>query len=168
MAEKGKSLKELSFHTSVEIPEKARREIIGLLNVDLAASLDLYSQTKQAHWNVKGSNFYQLHELFDELAGGINDIVDLLAERATALGGYAMGTARMASSSSYLPDYECHSSVGLDHVKTLVERYALYAKRIRDMIDRTAELGDASTSDLYTEVSRTADKYLWFLEAHIQ
>lgn len=168
MAVKGKELKEIEFPTSFDLPAKTRKEVVELLNRDLAATSDLYSQTKQAHWNVKGDNFYQLHELFDELAEGIEEAVDQLAERATAMGGFAMGTVRMAAESSYLPEYDCHSSKGMEHVKELAKRYAIYAKRVREMIDRTAEFGDISTSDLYTEISRKADKYLWFLEAHLQ
>lgn len=168
MAVKGKSLKEMEFHTSLDIPANTRKEIIRYLNEDLAATSDLYSQTKQAHWNVKGENFHQLHELFDELAEGIEESVDDLAERATALGGYAMGTVRMAGEYSYLPEYTCHSSKGMDHVRELIVRYAAYTKKIRERIDKTAELGDLSTSDLYTEISRKADKFLWLLEAHVQ
>lgn len=168
MAVKGKSLGELEFKTSVDLPAKTRKEVIDILNHDLAASSDLYSQTKQAHWNVKGDNFFQLHELFDTLAAGITEVVDMVAERATALGGFAMGTVRMAASESYLPEYECHSSNSADHVRELVDRYSRYAKRTRDMIDATADLGDMSTSDMYTEISRKVDKFLWFLEAHLQ
>lgn len=163
-----KTLKEMKFRTSIDIPEKAREEIISILNKDLAATSDLYSQTKQAHWNVKGENFYQLHELFDSIADTVEEAVDNIAERVTALGGYALGTVRMAAESSYLPEYDCHSQKGIDHVKTLAESFAVYAKHVREMIDKTADLGDISTSDLYTEVSRAVDKALWFLEAHIQ
>ncbi len=168
MANKEKPLKETSFKTSIDIPKKSRRDVIDILNVDLAATSDLYTQIKQAHWNVKGANFHQLHILFDELADGILGYVDMIAERVTALGGYAMGTARMAAKNSYLAEYQCKSSDGTDHVKDLVAAYSVYAKRIREMIDSTAELGDMSTSDLYTEVSRAADKHLWLLEAHLQ
>lgn len=168
MATEMKSLRGMKFTTSIDLPEKTRSEVVSILNQDLAASSDLYSQTKQAHWNVKGETFFQLHELFDDLAGGILEAVDKLAERATSLGGYAMGTVRMAAHSSYLADYDCHSKNGTDHVKMLAERYAAYAARMREMIDKTADLGDVSTSDLYTEISRVADKYLWFLEAHFQ
>ena len=168
MATESTSLRDLKFHTSIELSEKARAEIISILNVDLAGASDLYSQTKQAHWNVKGENFYQLHELFDKLADEVEEAVDDLAERATALGGYALGTVRMAAENSYLPEYDCHSQKGIDHVRMLAERYAKFAKRIREMIDMTAELGDISTSDLYTEISRAADKALTFREAHLQ
>lgn len=168
MANKEKSLREINFQTSIDITGKSRKDIIDILNVDLAATSDLYSQIKQAHWNVKGANFHQLHLLFDELAEEILEFVDTIAERVTAMGGYAMGTARMAAKNSYLPEYLCHSSEGLDHVRDLSAAYSMYSRRVREMIDSTAELGDMSTSDLYTEVSRAADKHLWLLEAHLQ
>ena len=50
----------------------------------LADTSNLY--IKQAHWNAKGLNFFQLHELFDDLAGGVFPFIDMIAERATALG----------------------------------------------------------------------------------
>ena len=86
-----------SFETRNDIPHRTRETMITLLNQQLADTFDLYSQTKQAHWNVKGLAFYQLHLLFDEVAGSIFEYVDMIAERVTALGGYATGTARMAA-----------------------------------------------------------------------
>jgi starvation-inducible DNA-binding protein len=56
----------------------------------------------------------------------------------------------------------------MEHVTALAERFGPYAKHLREAIDTTDELGDADTADLYTEVSRTIDKRLWFLEAHLQ
>ncbi len=88
------------FSTHIDLPVESREQLIMLLNEHLADSFDLMSQTKQAHWNVKGKDFYQLHLLFDEIAGELADFVDLLAERATSLGGYATGTVRMAAENS--------------------------------------------------------------------
>jgi starvation-inducible DNA-binding protein len=156
------------FRTRVDLPEEAREKLVALLNGHLADSLDLYSQVKQAHWNVKGEEFYQLHLLFDEIAAEVLEFVDGIAERATALGGYATGTVRMAAAASELPEYPTDAIQGLEHVEALVERLGVYANRIREAIDASDELGDKSTSDLYTEISRTADKRLWFLEAHLQ
>ncbi len=96
------------------------------------------------------------------------EFVDELAERATTLGGYAYGTVRMAAESTSLPEYPIELTDGLDHVKALVERFGLYCSRIRTTIDAAVDLGDQSTSDLFVEISRTVDKRLWFLEAHIQ
>ncbi|MCL6435352.1 MAG: DNA starvation/stationary phase protection protein Dps [Leptolyngbyaceae cyanobacterium HOT.MB2.61] len=154
--------------TRIDIPEDKRSQIIELLNQTLAATLDLKTQVKQAHWNVKGLDFYQLHELFDEMAGELEEYIDLMAERVTALGGAAMGTARIAAAKSILPKYPFTILDGKDHIVALADRYAPYARHLREAIDQTDDLGDADTADLYTEVSRTIDMRLWFLEAHLQ
>jgi starvation-inducible DNA-binding protein len=157
-----------TFSTRVDLPTEQRTKLIELLNQHLADATDLHSQFKQAHWNVKGRHFFPLHELFDEIARELGGYVDELAERVTALGGYALGTVRMAAQASGLPEYPTHIDDGLDHVSALAERLGLFANRVRQAIDQAASLGDASTADLFTEISRTADKRLWFLEAHLQ
>ncbi len=159
--------KQKMYSTRIDLPSNVREEIVGILNKTLAATLDLKTQTKQAHWNVKGMDFYQLHELFDEMAGELEEYVDMVAERVTALGGTAMGTARIAAAESILPEYDLNAVVGADHVTALADRFAAYAKHLREAIDTTDDLGDADTADLYTEISRTIDKRLWFLEAHL-
>jgi starvation-inducible DNA-binding protein len=154
--------------TRIDLPANVRSKIIETLNQTLATTLDLKTQVKQAHWNVKGMNFYQLHELFDELATELEEYIDLFAERITALGGTALGTARIAAAASEIPEYPIDIFDGKSHVTALADRYAPYAKLLRDGIAETDDLGDADTADLYTEVSRGIDKRLWFLEAHLQ
>lgn len=156
------------FRTHVDLPEETRAQMVALLNQKLADSFDLYSQLKQAHWNVKGRDFFQLHELFDALAANTLEHVDLIAERATALGGEATGTARMAAAASALPDFPLGACEGMEVVGLLVERYGNHAASTRAGIDQAEEAGDADTADLFTEVSRQVDKDLWFLEAHLQ
>jgi starvation-inducible DNA-binding protein len=134
----------------------------------LANTFDLMSQTKQAHWNVKGPHFYSLHELFDEIAAGLAAHVDIIAERCTALGGYAKGTARMAAANSALEEYPTHVIRDMDHVHALSDRLSTAAQNIREAIDEADEAGDKDTADMFTEVSRDLDKWLWFLEAHLQ
>jgi len=157
-----------AFKTHIDIPADKRAKVIENLNQNLADTLDLMTQTKQAHWNVKGKDFYQLHLLFDVIAGELSGYVDKIAERSTILGGYANGTVRMAAENSRLPEYPTDVSEGMKHVAALVERFGLYGKNIRAAIDETDDLGDKDTADLYTEVSRHVDMRLWFLEAHIQ
>jgi starvation-inducible DNA-binding protein len=155
------------YPTRIDLAAEVRTEVIKILNKTLAATLDLKTQTKQAHWNVKGMDFYQLHELFDEMATELEEYVDMVAERVTALAGTALGTARIAASESILPEYPLDAVSGVEHVTALADRYAAYAKHLREAIDTTDNLGDADTADLYTEISRTIDKRLWFLEAHL-
>jgi starvation-inducible DNA-binding protein len=155
------------YSTRIDIPEPIRRSAIDRLSQTLASTLDLKMQVKQAHWNVKGKDFYQLHLLFDEMANELEEFVDLVAERIAALGGSALGTVRIAAQQSELPEYDLAVRDGVDHILTLADRFAIYAKSVRASIDRMAELGDAATADLYTEISRSIDKRLWFLEAHL-
>ena len=157
-----------SFNTSVDIPAEKRARVVRILNQHLADLFDLQSQVKQAHWNVKGSDFWQLHKLFDEVAERAAEWVDELAERVTALGGYATGTVRMAAASSTLPEFPTDITDGMAYVRALVERVAAFTNSAREAIDETDKLGDADTADLFTEISRCADKYLYFLEAHLQ
>jgi starvation-inducible DNA-binding protein len=155
------------FDTSMDIPQDARVKIINVLNQTLAEVFDLYSQTKQAHWNVKGPYFIQLHEFYDRIAEMIFPYVDEVAERVTALGGFATGTARMAANSSTLKEFpDIHG--GMETVKALAERYASLTNTCRENVDKTEKWGDMATSDLYVEIVRVLDKALWFLEAHIQ
>ena len=156
------------LQTSIDIDSESREQLITLLNQQLADTFDLYTQTKQAHWNVKGEQFIQLHELYDKLAAELTDHVDNIAERATTLGGVALGTARMAAASSSLPEFPGSGIGSMESVRALVERYAAVAASTRAAIDSSDELGDADTADLFTGISRSVDKALWFLEAHLQ
>jgi starvation-inducible DNA-binding protein len=154
--------------TRIDLSEDVREKVNARLNQTLASMLDLKTHTKQAHWNVKGKDFYQLHELFDTLATEAEAYVDLVAERITTLGGTALGTARLAAGSSVLPEYPHDIFQGTDHIRALTDRYAVLAKHVRESSDYAGELGDVSTADLYTEISRGLDMRLWFLEAHVQ
>jgi starvation-inducible DNA-binding protein len=156
------------FKTRNDLPLESREPLVALLNQQLADTFDLQSQTKQAHWNVKGMHFFQLHELFDKLAEEVEEYVDLIAERATTLGGTALGTARMSASASRLPDFPLDLPDSRSFVEALVDRYAALAKTTRSAIDASNELRDADTADLFTEVSRGLDMNVWFLEAHLQ
>ncbi len=156
------------FVTKNTIPEKVRKQIIDLLQGHLSNSLDLSSQAKQSHWNVKGPDFISLHELFDKIAESSEGYIDLIAERIVQLGGTAEGTLRAASKRTDLPDYPLNISSGHEHINALSQSLACYGEGIRKAIPLANEIKDSDTADLLTQVSRDVDKYLWFVEAHIQ
>lgn len=156
------------FTTKNDLPVASRKKLIELLNARLADSIDLQTQTKQAHWNVKGANFIALHELFDKVNEAVEDYVDDIAERAVQLGGVADGTARSIAKRTTLPEYPANTVDGMSHVEALSTVLAAYGKAIRHAIEEANELKDADTADLFTEVSRGIDKWLWFVEAHGQ
>jgi starvation-inducible DNA-binding protein len=154
--------------TKIDIPKEKREKLAEILNQRLADTFDLRSQVKQAHWNVKGMNFIALHELFDQIATSLEPHIDDIAERITTLGGTALGTVRVAAERSSLPEYPLEITDGADHIDALSTALADLGKKVRADIDATEELGDKDTADLMTEVSRTLDKMLWFVEAHRQ
>jgi len=154
------------FTTKNNLSQATRTKVTVILNQLLADLTDLYSQTKQAHWNVRGSLFFQLHKLFDELAGSVEGHIDPLAERITTLGGIANGTVRQAAARSSLPEFPTAGPNELGYVTALIDRYAHSATAVRQGIDDAAALGDADSADLLTALSRDLDKALWFLEAH--
>jgi starvation-inducible DNA-binding protein len=155
-------------NTKIDISAETRAKLIEILNQRLADALDLKSQAKQAHWNVKGMNFIALHELFDQVATEAEGYTDLIAERITTLGGTALGTVRIAAQKTSLADYPLEISDGRDHVEALSSSLADFGKRVRADIDRADGFGEKDSADLLTEVSRGIDKLLWFVEAHIQ
>jgi|SRR5579864_8543862 len=154
--------------TRNSLAEKVRSEASALLNRHLALAIDLHAQTKQAHWNVKGPTFIALHELFDKLADEVEEFVDTIAERVTALGGTAEGTIQVVAERTQLPRYPLGIGEGKAHLEALSGSLAVFANSVRKAIDEADALGDADTADLFTGISREADKQLWFLEAHLQ
>ena len=156
------------YETENDLPKAARTELIGLINQRLADALDLQTQLKQAHWNVKGPHFIGLHELFDKIAEDVEGYVDMIAERAVQLGGIAQGTVRAAASRSRLEEYPLEIADGSLHVEAVARALSTFGREARVTIDETDALEDADTADLFTEISRGIDKWLWFVEAHTQ
>lgn len=142
--------------------------VVEILQARLSDALDLSGQLRQAHWNVKGPQFIQLHELFENINGTMSEHIDLLGERIVALGSVADGRIQTTVSNSTLPAYPIEARVGRDHLGAISRSLGLFAGAVRSEIDRTAEMGDAGTSDLFTEISREADKNLWFVNAHLE
>jgi starvation-inducible DNA-binding protein len=156
------------YKTKIDLSEKTRRNVIVILNDSLSDAIDLQSQVKQAHWNVKGPNFISLHELFDKISDAMLEQIDEIAERITSLGGTAEGTVAVAARRSKLKNYPLSITSGRDHLLYLSTQLSVFGKAVRSAIGKTGELGDADTADLFTQLSREIDKYLWFLEAHLQ
>jgi starvation-inducible DNA-binding protein len=157
-----------TYPSSVGVPDKNRQALIALLNIHLANSSDVHSQVKWAHWNVKGKNFYQLHLLFDSVATHLEDHIDTIAERISALGGIANGTVRESAAKSSIPEADLAAYDGPDMVKFLVHNVGHYTNALRTAIQEADDLEDAITVDLFTTITREMDKDLWFIEAHIQ
>ncbi len=156
------------YQTKNSIPVASRVPVIELLNACLATCLDGVLNSKQAHWNVKGPNFIALHELFDQIYQSFGEYTDLLAERVVQLGGIAEGTAQFVTKKSCLKEYPVVISDGHAHIEYLSDTLSGAGAQVRKAIQSCIEVSDADSADILTEISRGLDKYLWFVEAHLQ
>ncbi len=147
------------------LPDDARRKLGTALNEALTDGIDLFTQLKVAHWNIKGPQFPALHPLFDQFASELAAFNDEVAERALTLGMLAVGTARHVAQHSRLPDYPQDVTADLEHVALLVDRIGKYLTGMRAVGTLADELGDDRTVDLATTVVQTFEKHAWFLQA---
>jgi starvation-inducible DNA-binding protein len=147
------------------LPTKDRSAVCKALLTVLTDGLDLYSQIKVAHWNIKGPHFTSLHPLFDTFATQLGDFNDAVAERVLTLGGLAVGTARHVASKSSLPDYPQDVTRDLEHVKLLIERIDAFLKQVRTGRELADEHDDQDTVDQLTEIVQVFEKHAWFLRA---
>jgi starvation-inducible DNA-binding protein len=155
-------------YTHNDTPTNAKKVSTELLNARVADGIDLALITKQAHWNLRGRQFIAVHEMLDKLRTDMDDYNDTMAERVVQLGGIALGTSQIVSKTSKIKAYPTEAASIEQHLKALIERYGQFANDVRKNIDETDDAGDAGTADVFTEVSRGVDKWLWFLEAHIE
>lgn len=154
------------FDAKLELSAETRGQMVTLLNRLLADYSNLISMTLEAHWNVRGPQFYTLHKLFEELYGGLEGEVDTLAERISILGGFANGTLRRLAANSSLEELPEYPEGEYGYLDALIERYAVVAKLFSEGVGVSTDAGDDNTADLLTGISRTLDKSLWFLQAH--
>jgi len=151
----------------IALPDEARRRLVEELVQASLELRDLALACKVAHWNVRGIGFSGLHPFFDDLVDHLDGSVDLAAERAVALGGYARGTSRDVAAATPLAPYPEEARLGESHVRALAERFRILAQHLRRHLAAAETIGDPDTVDLFTEVSRQFEKDLWMVEAHL-
>ena len=156
------------YKNRVDLPEDVKQKTCEVMNVRLAASLDMYSQAKYAHWNVKGMNFYQLHLVFDATAKVVFKHIDKIAERITQLGGVANGTVRMSAANSPIAPYNVEALSGPQHLEALANALGTYCKELREASSKIDDLGDEPTSDFFKQLVVEAEEELYFLESHLE
>ena len=156
------------YATSIELPDNVRSSSIALLNERLADAIDLAARLKYAHWNIHGPHFIVLHQLFDDLHDEVDAQADLLAERITAFGGHADGLIDHVASSSSLPPYASDANTERAHLEALAAAIGTFGAKNRVAIQGATDAGDAGTADIFTQISREADKQLWKVEAHFR
>ncbi len=157
----------MAYTSPSPLPQEDRETLSAALNAVLADGLDLHSQIKVAHWNVKGPHFAAFHPLFETFAVSLAAFTDAVAERGVTLGGKAYGTSRHVSSASRLPDYPQETTRDLDHVRLLAERFDVFLAGVREARRAGEAAGDTDTVDLLTGIVTEFEKNAWFLRASL-
>jgi starvation-inducible DNA-binding protein len=157
-----------TFKTRIGIPLSSQTRLTAILNQQLADNATLHSHTKQAHWNVKGTQFYELHLLFDRIAESIEGFTDEIAERITALGGTAFGTVQDAAQNTSFSPFPTETHDGRQYLMELRDRYAAYGDALRKASDECGELADPTSQDLLITITHPVDQALYFIEAFLQ
>jgi starvation-inducible DNA-binding protein len=153
------------YKTPSHLSEVTRTELIKTLNARLVDGLDLHSQIKVAHWNVRGPQFPSLHPLLEPFANQPAIYTDSIAARAVPLGCLAAGTARHVAKTSRLSEYPLDTTRDLDHVKLLAERFEVYLDGVREARELAQKSGDEESVSLFTDVITDFEKNAWFLRA---
>lgn len=156
------------YRNRVALPDEVKKKVTEVMQGRLADALDMYSQAKFAHWNVKGVNFYQLHLVFDSVAEAIFPQIDQIAERMTQLGAVANGTVRQSANGSQIPEYDTSLTAGMDHVNALANALGCYCEALREASDKIDEIGDEPTSDFFKQLVVESEEQLYFLESHLE
>lgn len=152
--------------SSLNLEDSVRADVADILRQQLANLTDLVSLCLEGHWNTRGAHFYSRHKLFEELFGMLQEHVDVTAERIGVLGGFAPGSSRKTAAATQLEDLPGDAGADYDYLVALRERFTAFANGVRTALHQVDALGDEGTADLLTALSRTADKALWFLDAH--
>ena len=156
------------YQNRVALSDDQKSKVVEVMQDRLAEALDMYSQAKFAHWNVKGVNFYQLHLLFDSVAEAVFPQIDQIAERMTQLGGVANGTVRQSANGSQIPEFEVSLTAGMDYVNALANSLGCYCQSLREASDKIDEIGDEPTADFFKALDIEAEEQLYFLESHLE
>lgn len=156
------------YRSPSHLPETARVQIAQALNASLADGLDLFSQIKVAHWNIKGPQFAALHPLFETFAVSLANHTDTFAERAVTLGARAFGTSRHVAAHSRLPDYPQETTRDVEHVRLLADRFDAFLEGLRESRTVAEQHGDTDTVDVFTQVITEFEKHAWFLRATLE
>jgi starvation-inducible DNA-binding protein len=158
---------EAGLGTQIGLSPTICHRVIETLQRLLADEVVLSLKTRNFHWNVEGRDFCQLHQLFDQQYGQLDGLVDEIAERIRALGGFAPGSMHECLGLTRIPEVGGAYQPDPDNrmERLLLQDHEQVICELRTLIDAMAEWGDTGTQDFVTGILARHEKMAWMLRA---
>lgn len=155
------------MNPNIDISDKNRQAIADILNTLLADEYVLYTKTRNAHWNIEGSNFIGLHKFFESQYEALDEIVDSVAERVRKLGHYSLGSLKDFLKLTHLSE-EGELNDEKDAIKALLQDHEAVIDSMRKNIAVINDkYKDAGTADFVTGLMEEHEGMAWMLRAHL-
>ncbi|HEV7421052.1 MAG TPA: DNA starvation/stationary phase protection protein [Mycobacterium sp.] len=144
------------FDAPNSLPQNLQKVLVDLI--------ELHLQGKQAHWNVIGTNFRDLHLQLDEIVDTAREASDTIAERIRALNAVPDGRSDTVTESTTLPALPPAELSTTDAVDLITTRIYAAVHTIRTVHD-DVDAADPSSADLLHEIIDTLEKAAWMLKS---
>ena len=157
------------MNPAIGIKKDSLTKVAHLLNGFLADEFLLYLKTRNAHWNIEGSDFHAMHKFFEDQYEQLDDIMDDVAERIRSLGHYAPATLKAYLELTHLTEQSREKNDSAGFIKELLEDHESIITHLRENVNHIAnDLQDAGTSDFITGLMETHEKIAWMLRAYLK
>lgn len=153
---------------NIGLNQKHIPSIVSILKRILADENILFQTTKNAHWNVEGSDFMAMHTFFGDQYENLSDKIDDIAERIRTLGSAAPGTFSEILQNASLKESPIENNKATTFITLLLELHEAFIKNLRTDIEAIDnEYKDAGTADFLTGIMTDHEKMAWMLRAHL-
>jgi len=154
---------------NIGINEADRKAVSDQLAKLLADEFVLYTKTRNAHWNIEGTDFHAMHIFFEGQYQQLDDLMDSVAERIRKIGHYAPATLAQLLELTHLTEKSEGKNDSQGFIKELLEDHESIIEFIRGNINPFAnKFNDAGTSDYITGLMETHEEMAWMLRAHFR
>lgn len=145
-------------------PIKNDEVVVTFLNLLLADEYILYTKTRTAHWNVVGSNHFEMHVFLENQYNALDDIIDNLAERIRSLGHFALGSLKdFLSIAQMSDDYHNFSNPQLIFETLISDHEAIISIIQHELFAISVNLKDIETARFLAEILKQHKKMAWML-----
>jgi len=153
---------------NIDIKDSYLKEVASILNTLLADEYLLYTKTRNAHWNIEGPHFIELHKFFESQYEEIDEIIDEVAERVRTLGHYSLGRLSDFLEVTHLSENTLKFSDSRHIIQNLLADHESIIGSIRKEIEAIEDkYKDAGTADFVTGILKQHEKMAWMLRAHV-